>query len=69
MKPSHARLYWAIAGPLLALQAGILTSAFLDWLEQSLGGTVAMCCLIAAALGWIGHMVWTWPGWSEEEEE
>ena len=69
MKARQKRLFWAITLPPLALLAAVLLAGLTRWLDQTAAGKLLMLCALALVCAKIGHMAWTWPGWTDDDPD
>jgi hypothetical protein len=67
MKSTHKRIFWTVLTPPLLLLFAVLVTALTRWLDQTIGGQVVMLLILVGFCVKVGHMAWTWPGWSDDD--
>ena len=67
MKARTKRIIYTLLMPPAVLALAVVLSTLTRLLEQTVGGKVLMLVALAAVAVKLGHMAWTWPGWTDDE--
>lgn len=69
MKARTKRIIYTLLMPPALMALAVALSALARLLEQTAGGKALMLVALAAVAVKLGHMAWTWPGWTDDERK